>query len=217
MVRPSGRSRAGHRETGVHHVSSPHLVLARFHEHIGPIDRGSRYEDPLHDALESAGLGAVTGGGSQLSETGEIEFADVEFELHDLQAALDVVVATLDHAGAPVYSEILYGEQVVRQFGRQECLAIYLDGISLPDEVYTGLDFEATMGSIEALAGPRSYRGFWQGPEETGVFFFGSSADDMFARTEPLLRQLPIGQNARVVIGRGKAGMHSRSLRLPRH
>ena len=198
-------------------MSSPHLVLARLHEHIEPIDRGARYEDPLHDALASVGLGAVTGGGSQISEAGEIEFADVEIELEDFQGALDLVVATLDRAGAPVYSEILYGEQVVRQFGRQECLAIYLDGVTLPDEVYAGLDFEATVASIEALAGPRSYRGFWQGPEETGIFYFGSSADDMFARVEPLLRRLPIGQNARVVVGRGKAGTHSRSLRLPRH
>ena len=198
-------------------MSSPLVLLARLHEHIEPIDRGSRYEDPLHDALASAGLGAVTGGGSQLSETGEIEFADVEIEVADVQGALDLVVATLDGAGAPVCSEILYDEQIVRQFGRQECLAIYLDGVSLPDEVYATLDFEATVGSIDALAGPQSYRGFWQGPEETGLFFFGSSADDMFANVEPLLRRLPIGQNARVVIGRGKVSMPSRSLRLPRH
>jgi len=26
----------------------PHLVLARLYEHVEPIDRGNRYEDPLH-------------------------------------------------------------------------------------------------------------------------------------------------------------------------
>jgi hypothetical protein len=44
-----------------------HFVLARFFEHIEPIDRGSRYEDPLNEVLESAGIGRVTGGGSQLT------------------------------------------------------------------------------------------------------------------------------------------------------
>lgn len=47
-------------------MSYPHLVVARLHEHIGPIDRGERYEDPLHEVLESRSLGQVTGGGSQL-------------------------------------------------------------------------------------------------------------------------------------------------------
>ena len=30
----------------------PHLVLARLHEHVEPIDRGNRYEDPLQAVLE---------------------------------------------------------------------------------------------------------------------------------------------------------------------
>ena len=42
----------------------PHLVLARLYEYIEPIDRGDRYEDPLRDALDKAGAGRVTGGGS---------------------------------------------------------------------------------------------------------------------------------------------------------
>ena len=43
----------------------PHLVLARVYEHIEPLDRGDRYEDPLQATLEKIGIGRVTGGGSQ--------------------------------------------------------------------------------------------------------------------------------------------------------
>ena len=181
------------------------------------MDRGERYEDPLIAVLEAAGAGAITGGGSQLSETGDIEFADVEIELADLGPALDLVIATLEKAGAPEGSEILEGDRVLRTFGTQQCLAIYFDGISLPDEVYASLDFDQVIADVGALTGPESYRGFWQGPVETGIFLFGPDAEDMFSRVEPLLRQLPIAQNARVVIRRGRGALAPREVRLPRH
>ena len=199
-------------------MAYPHSVLARFYEGIGPIDRGERYEDPLLAVLESVRAGEVTGGGSQLSETGEIEFADVELQLANLDDALQLVVDTLDRAGAPQGSEIL-GEdgRVLREFGRTQCLAIYLDGTSLPDDVYATLDFEDVVSRLGALAGPESFRGFWQGPEETGLYFFGPDAEAMFTNVEPLLRELPIGQNARVVIRHGKETHDPRTVRMPRH
>ena len=199
-------------------MAYPHSVLARFYEGIGPIDRGERYEDPLQAALESARAGEVTGGGSQLSENGEIEFADVEIQLANLDGALQLTVETLERAGAPQGSEILGDDgRVLREFGRTQCLAIYLDGTSLPDEVYANLDFEDVVSRIGALAGPDSFRGFWQGPEETGLYYFGPDADAMFTSVEPLLRELPIGQNARVVIRHGKDSRGPRTVRVPRH
>ena len=45
-------------------MSFPHLVLARLYEHLEPIDRGNRYEDPLQARLEESKLGQVTGGGT---------------------------------------------------------------------------------------------------------------------------------------------------------
>ena len=129
-------------------MAYPHLVLARLYEGIGPMDRGERYEDPLQAVLESAGVGEITGGGSQLAEKGE---------------------------------------------------------------------FEDVVSRLGALAGPESFRGCWQGPEETGVYFFGPDAEAMFSRVEPLLRELPIGQNARVIVRRGKESLGPRTVRMPRH
>ena len=120
-------------------------------------------------------------------------------------------------AGAPQGSEITHEGKVVRQFGRQQCLAIYLDGTSLPDQVYASLDFDQVVNDLGKAAGPDSYHGCWQGPEETGLYFLGSDAEDMFTRVEPLLRTLPIGQNARVVVGHGKESLQSRTIRMPRH
>jgi len=197
----------------------PHLVLARVYEHIEPIDRGDRYEDPLQATLEKMGIGRVTGGGSQLNELGEIAYADVEIELANFDEAVGIVAEAVEIAGAPQGSELIQASdgRMLREFGKLQCLAIYLDGTSLPDEVYANLDFEAVVAAIGAAAGGNSYRGPWQGPQETGVFLFGPDAEAMFARVEPVLRRLPIGQNARVVIRHGKQSLTPREIRMPRH
>jgi hypothetical protein len=194
----------------------PHFVLARVFEHIEPIDRGIRYEDPLNEALESAGIGRVTGGGSQLTEDGRIEFADIEIELADLEAALQAAVAALERAGAPQRSEIHLDGSVLREFGAAQCVAVYLDGVTLPDEVYADLDFDMLIAGLDGAAGAGSYHGHWQGAEETGLYFFGPNAEELFARIEGPLRALPIGQNARVVVNEGKS-TSARTVRLPRH
>ena len=196
----------------------PHAVLARLYEHIEPIDRGERYEDPLQAVLDEAKIGHVTGGGSQMNELGVIDYADIEIELATLDDGLRIVSEALEKCGAPQGSELidLGDSRVLREFGTHQCLAIYLDGTSLPDEVYETLDFDAVVSAIGAAAGPASYHGFTQGNEETGMFFFGSDAEDMFARVEPVLRRLPIGQNARVVIRHGKKSLNPREVRMPR-
>jgi hypothetical protein len=198
-------------------MAFPHLVIVRFYEHIGPIDRGNRYEDPLQARLDEHKVGEVTGGGSQLNASGGIDYADVEITLADLVAAVDLVVTSLERFGAPEGSELIHDGRVLREFGTQQCLAIYLDGTSLPDEVYANLDFEQVVRDIGALAGPDSYHGAAQGAEDTGLMLFGPDADAMFARVEPLLKTLPIGQNARVVIREGRKGMNPRTTRMPRH
>src|SRR5688500_17939257 len=100
-----------------------HSVLARFYTGIGPLERGERYEDQLQAVLEAARAGEVTGGGSQLSENGEIESADVEIELANLDDALQLAVDALERAGAPQGSEILGDDgQVLREFGHMQCL-----------------------------------------------------------------------------------------------
>jgi hypothetical protein len=121
--------------------------------------------------LERTNIGRVTGGGSQLNELGGIEYADVEIELANLDEAVRVLVEALENAGAPQGSELIDASdsRVLQQFGRQQCLAIFLDGTTLPEEVYADLDFEAVVTELGAAAGDGSNRGIWQGPEETGV------------------------------------------------
>ena len=69
-------------------MNFPHVVLARLYEHVEPIDRGNRYEDPLQAQLDPRHAGRVTGGGSQLNADGAIDYADIEIELADLDDAV---------------------------------------------------------------------------------------------------------------------------------
>ena len=78
-----------------------HDVLVRIWESIMPLDRGERYEDPLAEALSSKGWGEVTGGGTQVTALNEVEFADVELELTNLDDAVELVRLTLEKGGAP--------------------------------------------------------------------------------------------------------------------
>ena len=66
------------------------------------MDRGERYEDPLDAFLKANGLGEVSGGGTQLLETGEIEYCEVELQLTSVAPeVLDAVAQQLQSAGAP--------------------------------------------------------------------------------------------------------------------
>jgi hypothetical protein len=202
---------------GTRHTSAvdserfPHLVIARIPEHIEPLDRGARYEDPVQDALAIRSLGKVTGGGSQLTPAAEIGYVDVEMALADLDEALDVAKRVLEDAGAPVGSELLYqedGSDVARAFGMQEGLAVYLDGTSLPDEVYANTDLEALMerlaAAVDSVGG--ELRGVWSGPSETALYHYGPSADAMAVALQPVFDEFPICQNARLIIRQGLDG-----------
>jgi len=192
-------------------------LIARLYEHIEPLDRGTRYEDPLDAALRERGLGEVTGGGSQLTDSGEIEFADVEINVTNLDDALPVIVSTLEASGAPTGTELIGNAGVLRRLGLHQSVAVYLDGATLPDEVYADLDFDQLVDDLTTAAGEGSYHGHWQGPTETGLFFFGPDAEAMFTRIEALLRALPIGQNARVAVRASRGQDGERTVRMPRH
>jgi hypothetical protein len=207
-------------ETAVDRERFPHLVIARIPEHIEPMDRGARYEDPVQDALAIRELGMVTGGGSQLTAAAEIGYVDVELALADLDGALDIVQRILEEAGAPIGSQLLFeqnGVDTERPFGLQEGLAVYLDGTSLPEEIYAETDIDALMASLGAAADSAGgeLRSAWNGPTETALYHYGPSADALLVALQPVFSEFPICQNARLVIRQGADG-ETRTLRVPR-
>jgi hypothetical protein len=202
------------------------------YEPVQPLDRGDRYEDPVYDALEEAGLGEEgDGGGTLCSEHGEIEQVDFDIVITSLEA-IPLVTRVLEKAGAPKGSELRYairgdgdgdgdgggdGDEHVVTFGACEGLAIYLDGITLPPHVYRTCDAKELHDRLREALGDDpggECRGSWVGPRETALYFYGRDAEQMFARVESVLRAYPLSSNARVVIRHGSPAGRPREVRF---
>jgi hypothetical protein len=170
--------------------------------------------------LEERGLGEVTGGGSQLSAANEIIFAGIDIELVELDEGLEATRVLLEQRGAPRGSVLQFQRDGIREsmsFGVTEAVAVYLDGVSLPDIVYSSCDTNVLADQLIEVLGLEGgeIRASWMGPEEAAIYLYGASAEDLFARIEPVLVAYPLCQNARVVIRHGNPELGPRVVRLP--
>lgn len=177
-------------------------ITARINHRIEPMNRGDLYDDPLEDMLTGEKLGGVTGGGTSMQETGEVEFADVEIDLAgDSPELVQRVIEFLEEAGAPMGSKIiLHASGAEIAFGKREGLALYMNGTDLPDEVYENGDINDVVDDLDALLeGVSSFDDFWEGPTETAMYAYGDSFDQIKAIIEPYVAEKPICQLARIV------------------
>lgn len=178
-------------------------AYAQLNARITPLDRGERYEEPLSEALEENGFGAVTGGGTMQSKEGEIEFCGIDIDLSICQKAVSFICKFLSERGAPNGSKLQYelnGKRVEVPFGEVEGLAIYLNGTDLPDAVYNTCDVNEVYNEMNRLLGNRGMiQGHWQGPTETALYLYGDSADEMRDLVASYLAEYPLCQRARVV------------------
>ena len=177
-------------------------VTARLNAKVQPVDRGDYYEDPLTDTLEGAGLGEVTGGGTQLSEEPYgIEFCDLEIRVNAAdEQTLATIVKRLNALGAPRGSRLIVEATGVQiPFGVTEGLAVYLNGADLADEVYRDCDVNYVIDEFNRLLGDNgAFRGYWEGPRETALFCYGASYDRMKTALAPFLQSYPLCEGARV-------------------
>ena len=178
-----------------------HLVIARLRDRCQPMDRGERYEDPLDAFLKANGLGEVSGGGTSLMETGEIEYCDVELQLSSIAPeVLDAVSGQLQAAGAPKGSSLVAPDGTERPFGTCEGLAVYLNGTDLPDEIYRDCDVNFVYSEFNRLLeGLGAVHSHWQGPTETALYVYGASCDAMREALAEFVASYPLCTRARLV------------------
>jgi hypothetical protein len=178
------------------------LVIARLNDRTLPMDRGDLYEDPLDAVLRSQGWGGVTGGGSQLAASGEIEYCEVELSLEAVSApVLDGIIAELQRRGAPKGSSLRgTALDAERAFGVTEGLAVYLNGTDLPDATYRDSDVNFVFDEFNRLlVGQGKIHSYWQGPTETALYVYGTSFERMRDALQPFLASYPLCERARVV------------------
>ena len=178
------------------------FLIARLNARVQPIDRGDYFEDPLDETLNALGLGAVTGGGTQLADEPDgIEFVDLEIVVADTsETTRQAIIARLEEIGAPKGSKLINettGEEF--PFGTHEGMAIFLNGSDLPDNAYADCDINHVIAELDRLMGAKGkFKGYWEGSRETALYCYGPSFAGMRAAVEDLLANYPLCAKARV-------------------
>ncbi len=98
---------------------NPLFVYVKIPGNIEPLERASRFEDPIQEALHEAGLGDITGGGSQLSDPEPdgrrlVEFCGLDVDLYDVHAGLALLRSELRCLSAPPGTALLYEVDVIK-------------------------------------------------------------------------------------------------------
>ena len=152
-------------------------------------------EDLLEEALKRDGLGTLEGGGSLLdSTTQEIMGCDIELRL-EKEDYIDHLMSLLERVMIPKGSQLICGHQRVFPVGQAEGLALYLNGTDLPDEVYRDCDINYVIQRAEELLGEEGQLySWWEGPRNTGLYFYGFSYETMHARLRDFLGEYPLCQ-----------------------
>ena len=179
--------------------SSLYPVTIEINARLQPFDRGDLYEDPIAEALESTGLGAVVGGGTLMQRSGEVGLCDVHIDIIDsTPESIAKLMEIIEGLRLPKGS-FLKAENLEQPVGILEGLALYLNGTELPDEVYKTSDINHVVAKInEMLTGVGAMYSHWRGPEETALYFYGVSFEEMKRKMEPFLAEYPLCQKCRV-------------------
>lgn len=180
----------------------PHLVIAHIPEYIEPIDRGDRYGNPLDAKLQESGLGEVTGGGSQMDENFQIVSVDLEIYLANLNTAVSLCTSVLESCGAPRGSQITFGaepNQTKIDFGKTEGIALIIDGVNLPQEVYEKYELDGLLDALKPVldGGIGEFHGCNTLSETTELYFYGPSADRMLDSIAKVQSEFPLCQNSK--------------------
>ncbi|CAM1340951.1 hypothetical protein [Tenacibaculum amylolyticum] len=183
--------------------SSGNFIVATLNDKVMPIDRGEIYEDPLNEFLKNKNIGEVTGGGTMQLKSGELEYCDVEIKLDTDEIddnKIRLVIEKLEELGAPKGSKLIIEktEQKI-EFGKKEGLGIYLDGVNLDEEVYKNSDSNFVVSEIKRLTGDTTETvRFWENNEETALYFYSDSFDNMNESIKEFINEYPLCKGARI-------------------
>lgn len=181
--------------------SEPQFIVVTINARIQPMHRLEIYEEPLDEILARNSVGEVSGGGTLLSETGEVEYCDVEIQVtNSSNEVVDLIKTSLEKMGVPKGSTIkVEATEKEIQFGSLEGLALYLNGTDLDDEVYANSDSNHVYSELDRLTqGIGNVYSYWQGPTETAFYLYGTSFSQMKSKIAELVDNYPLCQKCRI-------------------
>lgn len=176
---------------------SYHITL-NLNARLQPMHRHD-LEDALEHILSKHKLGCVDGGGTMQLPTGEIEFCDIELMLKDdSEESLTTLESIIGRLGVAKGSKLqLWNEDdevwCERPVGNLEGMALYLNGTELPAEIYQTCDINYLIERSESLMeGIGGLYSWWEGPQNTALYFYGESYEKMLAAVSGFIEEYPL-------------------------
>ncbi|MEZ8018074.1 hypothetical protein AB4359_06865 [Vibrio splendidus] len=179
----------------------PEFIVVSINARIQPMHRGEIYEDPLDAILSKSSIGEVSGGGTLQSQSGEVEYCDVEIQVNSSSdGTVELVKSSLESMGVPKGSKIkVEATDSEIEFGTLEGLAIYLNGTDLGAEVYENSDSNHVYSELGRLTqGDGKVYSYWQGSTETAFYLYGTSFSQMKSQISELVNNYPLCQKCRI-------------------
>ena len=140
-----------------------------------------------------------------MSKDGEPTKCNIDLTLKDdSDETIDKVKALITMLKVPKGScPTVFGKQEgdIRDFelGTLEGMGIYLNGTDLPRQVYESCDINYVIEQINKAVGQKGkLRGWWHGPKETALYYYGESFEDMKNAALPFLSEYPLCEKCRV-------------------
>lgn len=167
---------------------------------LQPIHRGDLFEDLLDERLNALQIGYVTGGGTLMGEDGEVTSCDIDITMvNSSQSVMKKLRALLKALPLPKGSTLQAGGKVLCELGNLEGLALYLNGTELADEVYETCDINFVISELEDLLGSSGgMYSYWEGKEDTALYFYGESFQRMKERMKYFLEEYPLCEKCRI-------------------
>lgn len=164
---------------------------------LQPIHRVEIFEEKLEKALVDADAGELLGGGTLQLNTGEIKSCDIELNVKEdwFDKVLDFIKQIRI---IPKGSKLICDEGTI-QIGYVEGMAIYLNGVELPAEVYQSNDINELISRLnDAMKDRGVMYSWWEGRTETALYFYGKSFDEMRNSIQSVIDKHPLCKMCRI-------------------
>lgn len=173
------------------------FIVLHLNMRLMPIDRGSLFEDPIDEMLHKYDIGEVTGGGTLLSKEKMPISCDIEFNIKKdrIEDFISFLIASNTIAKG---SSIEYDDKK-EPIGTLEGLCLTLDGTGLDENVYKENDVNDVIAQIDNLIQDYGYyHSYYNGPENTNLYFYGSSYKEMNKIMAKYIKTSPLCENCKI-------------------
>lgn len=170
-------------------------VVLHLNMRLMPVDRGYLFEDPIDEVLHKHNIGEITGGGTLLAEGKMPASCDIEFNIK--KSHLDNFISFLKNVNTMAKGSYIEYDGKKENVGNLEGLSLILDGAGLDENVYKENDINDVIAEIDNLIKEKGqYHSYYIGEENTNLYFYGNSFDEMKEIIADYIKTSPLCENS---------------------